>query len=71
MTAAPQTCIGTLRQSQVAHFAHLIVLLQWLPGRLNFTGLEHYGGWSARTCSGWATGTVMLNSVRASVLARP
>ena len=38
---------------QAAHFAHLVALLQWLPGRLNFTGLEHYGGRSARTHARW------------------
>ena len=30
-----------------------MALLQWLPGRLNFTGLEHCGGWSARTHARW------------------
>ena len=38
---------------QAAHFAHVIELLQWLPGRLNFTSLEHYGGRSARTHARW------------------
>ncbi|MCY4522165.1 MAG: transposase [Caldilineaceae bacterium] len=38
---------------QAAHFAHLVELLQWLPGRINFTGLEHYGGWSVRTHARW------------------
>ena len=38
---------------QAAHFAHVTELLQWLPGRLNFTGLEHYGGRSARTHARW------------------
>ena len=40
---------------QAAHFAHVIELLQWLPGRLNFTSLEHYGGRSARTHARWFT----------------
>ena len=30
-----------------------MALLQWLPGRLNFTGLEHYGGRPARTPARW------------------
>ncbi|MYD91586.1 MAG: hypothetical protein F4Y08_14860 [Caldilineaceae bacterium SB0662_bin_9] len=38
---------------QTAHFAHVTELLQWLPGRLNFIGLEHYGGRSARTHARW------------------
>ncbi len=38
---------------QAAHFAHLVALLQWLPGRVNFTHLEHYGGRSARTHARW------------------
>ncbi|MYC62557.1 MAG: transposase [Caldilineaceae bacterium SB0661_bin_34] len=38
---------------QASHFAHVTGLLQWLPGRLNFTNLEHYGGRSARTHARW------------------
>ncbi len=38
---------------QAAHFVHLVELLQWLPGRVNFTGLEHYGVRSARTHARW------------------
>ncbi len=38
---------------QAAHFAHLVELLLWLPGRANFTGLEHYGDRSARTHARW------------------
>lgn len=38
---------------QATYIAHMTVLLQWLPGRANFTGLEHYGGWSARTHARW------------------
>ena len=34
---------------QAAHFAYVTALLQWLPGRVNFTNLEYYGGRSART----------------------
>ena len=38
---------------QAAHFVHLVTLLLWLPGRVNFTNLEHYGGRSARTHARW------------------
>ena len=38
---------------QAAHFAHLVELLQWLPERVNFTNLEHCGGWSVRTHARW------------------
>lgn len=38
---------------QAAPFAHLVALLQWLPGRAHFTGLEHYGSRSARTHACW------------------
>ena len=38
---------------QATFLAHLLALLQWLPGRLNFTGLEAHGGWSARTHARW------------------
>ena len=38
---------------QAAHFIHLVMLLLWLPGRVNFTNLEHYGGRSARTHARW------------------
>ena len=38
---------------QADHFAHVVGMLQWLPGRLNFTNLEHYGGRSARTHARW------------------
>ena len=38
---------------QASHFAHVTGLLQWLPGRLNFTNLERYGGRSARTHARW------------------
>ena len=38
---------------QAAHFAHVTDLLQWLPGRVHFTGLKHYGGRSARTHARW------------------
>ena len=38
---------------QGTHFAHVTALLQWLPGRLNFTGLEPCGGRSARTHVRW------------------
>ena len=38
---------------QASHFAHVTGLLQWLPGRVNFTTLEHYGGRSARTHARW------------------
>ena len=38
---------------QGSHFAHVTGLLQWLPGHLNFTNLEHYGGHSARTHARW------------------
>ena len=38
---------------QASHFAHVTELLQWLPGRVNFTRLEHYGGRSARTHARW------------------
>ncbi len=38
---------------QSAHFAHTVELLQWLPGRANFTSLDHYGGRSARAHARW------------------
>ena len=38
---------------QADYFAHLVALLQWLPERVNFTHLERYGGWSARTHARW------------------
>ncbi len=38
---------------QADHFAHVVGMLQWLPGRLHFTNLEHYGGRSARTHARW------------------
>ena len=38
---------------QASHFAHVTELLQWLPGRVNFTNLEHYGGRSARSHARW------------------
>ena len=38
---------------QATFLAHLLALLQWLPGGLNFTGLEAHGGWSARTHARW------------------
>ena len=31
----------------------MTALLQWLPARVNFTSLEHYGGLSARTHARW------------------
>ena len=44
---------GSCGKPQVAHFAHLVELLQWLPERVNFTRLEHCGGWSVRTQARW------------------
>ena len=38
---------------QVSHFVHVTELRRWLPGRVNFTNLEHYGGWSTRTHARW------------------
>ena len=38
---------------QASHFAHVTELLRWLPGRVNFTNLEYYGGRSARTPARW------------------
>ena len=38
---------------RAAHFAHLVVLLQWQPECLNSTGLEHYGSRSARIHAHW------------------
>lgn len=34
---------------QADFMAHVLVLLQWLPGRVNFTHLAYYGGRAART----------------------
>ena len=34
---------------QAGFLAHVLVLLQWLPGRVNFTNLARYGGRAART----------------------
>ena len=38
---------------QAAHFAHLVELPRWLPERVNFTRLEHCGGWTVRTHARW------------------
>lgn len=38
---------------QETYIAHVTALLQWLPERANFTGLEHCGGRSARTHARW------------------
>ncbi len=38
---------------QATFMAYLLALLQWLPGRLNFTGLEAHGGRAARTHARW------------------
>ena len=38
---------------QAALFAHLVALLQWLPGCVNFANLEHYGSRSVRTYARW------------------
>ena len=38
---------------QATFLAHLLALLQWLLGRLNFTGLEAHGGRWARTHARW------------------
>ena len=34
---------------QADFMAHVLGLLQWLPGRVNFTSLAYYGGYAART----------------------
>ena len=38
---------------QASFIAHALALLQWLPGRVNFTNLAAYGACSARTCARW------------------
>ena len=38
---------------QETFIAHLVDLLQWLPGRVHFTRLEYYGSLSARTYARW------------------
>ena len=38
---------------QADFMAHVLGLLQWLPGRVNFTNLAYYGGCAARTYARW------------------
>ncbi len=38
---------------QATFMPHLVSLLQWQPGHLNFTGLEAYGGRAALTHARW------------------